>query len=373
MLGYFLYSFTPAITLLRDDQGTSSFIAGFHGTCYAAGAVLIGFCGHRIVERYERARSVWLGLSGLCVGTVGLCIPGPPVLTLPAAFIASVGFSLLINTASTALADHHGTRSASAMNECNAVAAGVGLLAPLALGVTLSTGIGWRFGLLITVVLAGLVWAFMRVPIPPSRSPADKTALGTAVALSSTPLSAAFWWMWAAMATAVSTEFCLTIWASDVLRERTGASAGLAALGVTAVVIGIVAGRLFAARLASHIDVNLLLQIFLAVIALGFVVFWCSVNLWLSFAGLIICGLGIGPMFPLTFTALINASGNRPDLAAARSSLAIGLAVGVGPLAIGALTDATGAHWAILTVPVLVVLSMLAVRHSATLKRWERL
>jgi len=194
--------------------------------------VLIGCCGHRIVARYERAHSVWLGLSGLCVGTIGLCIPGPPALTLPAAFIASVGYSLLINTASTTLADHHGAQSASAMNECNAVAAGVGLLAPLTLGITLSTGIGWRFGLLLTVLAAGLVWAFMRVAIPSSRDPAYRTDLGPAVPLSSAPLSAAFWWMWAAMATAVSTEFCLTIWASDVLRERTGASAGLAAVGV---------------------------------------------------------------------------------------------------------------------------------------------
>ncbi len=367
VLGYFLYGFTPAVTLLRDDQGTSSLVAGLHSTCYAAGAVVIGLCGHLIVARYGRASSVWLGLVGLCMGTVGLCTPGPPALTLPAAFVASVGFSLLINVSSVVLADRHGASSASAMNESNAIAAGTGLLAPVVLGVALSSGLGWRLGPLLTVVLAAVVTlTFLRVTIPESRE------YHRATASSSVTLSRAFWWAWLAMATAVSIEFCMTIWASDVLRERIGASDGVAASSVTAVVAGLMIGRVITARLALRHRTDVLLQVFLGVVLAGFLVFWLSQYLWLSFVGLLICGLGIGPMFPLTFSALIATSQDRPDLAAARSSLAVGLAVGSGPLLIGVLTDVSGPHRAMVTVPVLVVLSVLAVRHSATLARREQ-
>ncbi len=47
--GYFLYSFTPSVTLLRDDEHTSRAISGLHGTGLAVGAMLTAALAPRLI------------------------------------------------------------------------------------------------------------------------------------------------------------------------------------------------------------------------------------------------------------------------------------------------------------------------------------
>ncbi len=49
IFGYFLYAFTPSVTLLRDDEHVSDAVAGLHGTCYAVGVVVLGLLAARIL------------------------------------------------------------------------------------------------------------------------------------------------------------------------------------------------------------------------------------------------------------------------------------------------------------------------------------
>jgi MFS family permease len=95
----------------------------------------------------------------------------------------------------------------------------------------------------------------------------------------------------------------------------------------------------------------------LAVAAVGFAIFWLAAVPWLALAGLVVCGLGISMHYPLGMALAVTHSGGQPDLAAARTSYALGLAFGVAPFALGAVADTAGPHRAFLILPVFLGLS----------------
>jgi len=74
-------------------------------------------------------------------------------------------------------------------------------------------------------------------------------------------------------------------------------------------------------------------------------------------------------MFPLSIARLIAASGNLPDLASARASIAMGIAFGGGPFAIGVLADGVGVYRSMLVVPVLLTAAGTAVWWSVHMGR----
>lgn len=177
-----------------------------------------------------------------------------------------------------------------------------------------------------------------------------------------------YWIAWGVTLCCIAAEFATTLWASDVLRSHTGASPALATAAVTAVVGGMCAGRIVGSRLAARYPGPRLLLPALAVALCGTGVFWLASAPLLAVIGLAICGLGLGPLFPLALDLALQASEGQTDRAAGYSSYAAGLAIGGGPFVLGALADHVGPHGAFLVVPVLfgcAVLGVLAVRRSA--------
>ena len=75
---------------------------------------------------------------------------------------------------------------------------------------------------------------------------------------------------------------------------------------------------------------------------------------WKTF-GLVIVGFGGAPLYPLTVDRFYLRAGGRLDAVAlgAYCALASGVAVTLGPLALGVLADSVGLRWALLIVPVL--------------------
>ena len=114
------------------EQGTSRAVAGLHGTALALGALLSAALTVPLVRRFGRQR-VMVGSAGVVsAGVLGLVIgPGAPY-TIAAAFVAGIGGSLILNAANPALSDHHGPAGPAVISEANAVAAGCGIIAPLA-------------------------------------------------------------------------------------------------------------------------------------------------------------------------------------------------------------------------------------------------
>ena len=343
--GYFIYGFSPAVPLLRDEQGVSRAVSALHGTALAVGAVVAGLVGAGLVARCGRGVLLRAGIAAMTAGVVAFTASTALPVTLLGALVAGTAGSVLVNLHSPALTEHHGPAGPAAISEANAVAAGVGLLAPLALGLAATTALGWRAGTLLLVPMAAVVLlAGRRVRLPdPPPAPARGPGSGS--------LPRAYWLAWGTLVLCIAVEFSMTIWASDLLRERSGLGAGAAAAAITAIIAGMTLGRLAGGRLALRFPVDGLLLAAIALAAAGFGLFWASTVAWLAVLGLLVAGLGIALHFPLGIARAISAAGGRPDLAAARVSLGAGAAIGCGPFVLGALADSFGVHAAFLLVP----------------------
>lgn len=345
--GYFQYGFGPTVPLLGADLGVSRAVAGLHGTALAMGAVLAGLVLPTIVRRLGRGAALRLGLAGLAVGLTGYLAGHSVWLTLAGTLVAGTFGSLVVSTHSAVLAHHHEGSGPAAINEANAIAAGSGLVAPALIGTTAAIGLGWRAGLLLAAIAGAVVLAAtartavpVGPPIPRSRRDGGR-------------LPAPFWPALAVLVLCIGTEFSLVFWASDLLRERAGASAAVATGSIAALVLGMTVGRVAGGRLALVHPVESLLGASLTVAALGFAVFWLSTLIWLSVLGLLVLGLGISVQFPLSISRVLAASGGHPDRATARASIGAGVAIGTVPFLLGLLADQFGTQRAFLLVPIL--------------------
>jgi predicted MFS family arabinose efflux permease len=354
--GYFIYGFGATVSLLRDEQGVSRTLAGLHGTALAVGAGLSAFAVAPLVRRYGRGPVMWGGLVIMCLGVLTYTGSAALPVTLTGALLGSLGGSFVVVPVAAVLSDHHRDAGASAISEANAVAAGIGTVAPLIVGVAVATTLGWRAALLLllpAVALLGLFGAHVGHPTPldaPDHHGGSRR------------LPPRYWIAWGVVTAGIAVEFSMLLWTADILRARFDLGDAGAAAGVTAVVAGMCMGRVVGSRLALRIDIDRLLYLAIAVCAAGFTVFWLTTHAPLALASLLVCGLGISLFYPLGIARAIAASEGRPDLASARAGLGAALAVGGGPFALGGLADLVGIHGAFLVVPALLAVAAIGVR-----------
>ena len=403
---FFLYAFSPSIDLLRDDLHLSASVAGLHSTCYAVGVTLGGVTAPWYIRRAGGARpALWWGLVGLSLAVALFCAVPALAVTLTAAAICGVFGSWLCIAVPSALSRAHGPEiGPAAITEANAVAALVGIAAPLAVGGAAAAGLGWRVALLAVAPLSGVLYAVLgRVREPEllvadveqvvfeavalqgaeqapeqmaerisglvseqTSEQASVPAPRTSGAASVRTLPRRFWINQLAGVCAGAIEFCLTLWCATLLRDRAGLSAGVAATGVTAVVAGMAAGRLVGGRLALRMAIDRLILGAFATNLLGFAIFWAATNPVLMFAGLAVAGLGVSLQFPLISARGIELSGGRAELAGAVNMFGSGIAVGTAPFALGFLSDRVGIHTAYLMLPAFIVVAAVAVTASGT-------
>lgn len=385
MWGWYLYSFTPAIPLIAADLGITRAEAGLHGTFMAVGTVLAGTVSARLAHRLGRRAVLLIGPGIVIVGVALLSTGDTLAQTLPAAAITALGGSLCISGFQPALSVHQGPAGASALTEANGTGALVGLLAPLALGLSVALGVGWRPSVALTAVLAIVVGGAMsRFTATgalgrPGRWPDDDqqddhgqsddqraadeaSQQGIVVAhLPAEPrrrgFSPAFWLFWVALVCVIGVENATTFWASDLLRDQTGASAGLASGAVSGLIAGMAASRFAVGRLALRFSTVSLLLASFAVAGAGWLLFWTATRPAVGLAGLILAGLGYGAHYPLMIASTMAASEGRPDMAQSRSTVAAGAAIAAAPLLLGALADQVGPHRAFTLVPVLLAVA----------------
>ena len=106
---------------------------------------------------------------------------------------------------------------------------------------------------------------------------------------------------------------------------------------------------------------QLLLMAQLAVVLIGFLLYWGGSIAAVSIAGLFILGLGTSLLYPLTVGMAISAAQQKSDAASARAILALGIALLVMPLLLGVIADQVGlrtAHWLVPVLACAVAVSM---------------
>jgi MFS family permease len=361
---WFLYGFGSLLPLLRAEEGISRTLTGLHSVFLAIGAMISGSLTVPLVRALRRRGAARLGLSLVVLGALALCLSRHPWMSLPSVLLVGTGGSILVNSANPSLSDHHGPAAAAALSEGNAVAAGVGLVAPLTVGAGVGLGWGWRPAVLVVVPLAALVaWLLGRVP---AGTPALDAVLErhhhTRGAL---PLL--FWLLAGTVVACVGIEFVCTAWSADLLRTRTGLSPGAASAAVTAVVGGMAVGRWLIGRLALRLPARRLLVAVLTLTALGWLVTWLATVPWIAVIGLVVTGMGISGQYPLGISLVLNSVPGQGDRATSKISLGIGLSSGMSPFLVGALADATSTHTAFVVVPGLVTLAGLLLLGAARL------
>ncbi|MCU0266567.1 MAG: MFS transporter, partial [Actinomycetia bacterium] len=167
LYGFFLYGFGPTTPLVREELGISRTLGGLYGTALAVGAVIAGFAGTAPVRRVGRRTLLWGSAAGLSAGVVLYTLGGSFPVSLLGALVCGTAGSWIVTVANASLMDEQGPAGPAALSEGNAVAAGIGTVAPLVVGGAVALGLGWRAGLLVVVLVAAAVYlAFRSVPIP---------------------------------------------------------------------------------------------------------------------------------------------------------------------------------------------------------------
>lgn len=346
--------FGPALPLLQQEQGTSAAVAGLHGTALGIASIIAGSLNARIVHRFGRMNSVWLGLTIFNSGALGFVLLPHAWQTIIAILIAGVGLSVTINNTFMKLSIHYSENSARATSQANGVNSAFVLLGNFVIGVIASSSFSWKLGLLLCIPFTFVLYL----------------ALGRQENFEHTPeetghqrgsLSGRYWISWIGMSFCIATEFAIAFWAAALLRDKTNISAPNATALVLAFPLGMMVGRWFGTYLMPHLDIDKRLKVIIALQGLSFMVFWSSEILVISFIALIFVGFGTSMQFALSTLRLLRFGKDKPDLAIGKSSLGAGIAIGSSPLFLGFLADRFGIINAFLLVPALVICAFVIV------------
>jgi predicted MFS family arabinose efflux permease len=357
-VNFFTGGFGPSQALLREDQGTSLGIAGLHGTALGVAAIIAGGFNSKLVHRFGRSNTTWIGLTVFSIGIAFFVFAPPVQLTLVATLIAGFGTSVVINNVNTAGSHAFAERSHTAVAQLNAIAIAGFVTGNFIVGSTANVVRDqWRLGLLITIPFALALFIKGRKFEPDSHVP-DESGPQRG------KLSKGFWFSWTGFFISISAEFATTFWSASLISDRTDASAAISTLAVIAFGTGVGTGRWYAGRLLKrfHADEQLKLALTLQFVAFG--LFWSSHILVLSLITLFFVGLGISVQFPLFTLRMVAFSEGRPDLAIGKSSIAAGIAIASSPLLLGILGDNFGISRAYIMVPVLIALGFAMVLFS---------
>jgi predicted MFS family arabinose efflux permease len=359
-VNFFTGGFGPSQALLREDQGTSLGIAGLHGTAMGIAAIIAGGLNSKLVHRYGRSNTTWIGLTVFSIGIAFFVFAPPVQLTLLATLIAGFGTSVVINNVNTAGSHAFAERSHTAVAQINAIAIAGFVTGNFIVGTTANVVRDqWRLGLLLTIPFILALFVKGRKFEPDSHTP-DESGPQRG------KLSIGFWFSFAGFFLSICAEFATSFWSASLISNRTDASAAISTLAVIAFGGGVGAGRWYAGRLLKRFHADEQLKMALVLQFVAFWLFWSSHILVLCLITLFMVGLGIAVQFPLFTLRMVAFSEGRPDLAIGKSSIAAGIAIASSPLLLGILGDNFGISRAYIMVPVLIALCLTMVLFSSS-------
>ena len=353
MWGLFLFTFAPSTAILRDELGLSRTVEGFYGTALAVGGMAGGFLAPRIVAQVGRGTLMRAGSVIAIIGLAAFIGVQSFAITLVALAVACFGAALAMVGINAFLTEQQGLAAPRSLAEANGLASGLGLLGPLLVGGCVALGWGWRPAVVVTMLGYGLVEIVRgrRVERYDARHGHPMSEPGHEPA---GPLPRLYWFAFAVIVMITGTEFCMTLWGSDLLRDRAGMGQAAAAASLASVVGGMTFGRLAGAPFLSRYDPERVLVGAFIVAGVGFGIAWFSTQAAVMLVGYVIAGTGIGLHWPLGVGRAIRASAGRTDRGAGFTLIAASLASGLMPLILGTVSDRVGVHTAFLIVPVLI-------------------
>jgi len=350
---WFLYSFGATLALLRDEQGTSRSVSSLHASLLAFGGLLGGLLAARVIDRWGRGRVLRVATIATAAGILIYTAPGGLPVTLLGVFFAGFAGAFLLISVNAFILDHQGEAGPSSLTESNALSSLAGLIGPLVVGIGAATLFGWRIGMWSVVI------AFVITEVIRGRHLAVfGQAGGVARHHDGRHLPRRVYWTLAALMCFLATEFSLTFWGADLLRERCNFGPAAAASSLAAVTGGMLIGRFFGSRLALRFNTDSILKGSIVLALIGFAFAWGFTEWPVVILGMLITGTGIGVHWPLGVARAVRSSGGLTDHAAAAASIAGSIAIALAPFGLGALSEAIGFHEAFLLVPAFLVIAL---------------
>lgn len=346
---WFVYGFGASLALLAVDQSAEAWLVGLHAPALALGGVLGALATPRLTHRFGRGVMMRIAAIGTALSIVWYLIPGLPVGgTLTAIFVATFFGNIIVVSVNSFISVHQGAAAPPAFTENLALAALMGLLAPIAVGAAAASVLGWRVGLLVAVVAFAVleIWRGRRLAVYGLPGEVATRKEGGA-------LPATTYWAVAAGTMYVGAEFCISLWGATFLHERTGMSLAASAAGLGAYLGGLFVGRVLGAGLARRVDTELLLRLSVAGGLLLFGIVWISTSPVVVLAFLFLTGVLLSLAWPLSLARIMRSAGTNVDRAAAATLAFTTAAIGIAPFVLGAFTGTVGVHVAFLLVPLM--------------------
>jgi fucose permease len=262
------------------------------------------------------------------------------IVTIACAFFMAYTGSFLLVMIQATLSDRHGERRAIAITEANILASVTAAIAPLVIGFGQASGLTWRLVLYVSAavcVVAFILSGRVALPLQP---------IAKADSHLQKPLPKSFWAYWLVVFIGVSIEWCMILWSSSFLIEVVGLDKNLAATSVSLFFAANVVGRAAGSYLTRRFETGKLLLIAVAIVIVGFPIFWLPRLPLLNLVGLVLCGLGVANLFPLTLSAATSTAPEQANAASARVSLSSGLAILIAPQILASTADLIGLQYA---------------------------
>lgn len=332
---YMLSALGPLMPFLRDELGMTYSVGALHPSAFALGMILAGLTGSAAAERWGRPLLFWGGGAGMALGALLVVFGRQPAVTIAGAFVMGFIGSYLVVMVPATLADRHGSRRAIAITESNVVAAMATSVVPVIVGTSEGIGLGWRTALLLGILVFVVLFVLLRrTPLPKAvRLPEGEI---------SRPLPRRFWAYWLVIVLGVAIEWSLGFWGADFLVSAVGLEKVTAATLMSVFFVAIVIGRTVGSRLTRTRDSRQLLVYAVAVVCVGFPLFWLAQVPLLNIVGLFVAGLGVANLFPMTLSVASGIDPTQSNKVSARVSMASGIAILIAPQVLASFADQVG-------------------------------
>ena len=353
----------PMLPFLRAEFSLSYTTTGLHSSALALGLLLTGLLVARGYPALGWGTLLWLGAGGLGCGSLLIGLAPQHAVSIAGAFVLGVFGALVLILVPTVLAALHPATLGIALGEASLAASLGGSLAPLAVGWSATTPLGWRGAAGVVVVLVGaLVLAFRGAVIPSRPSIAtDESAR----------LPLTYWAYWLALLFAIAVEFCIILWSASFLEQAVGMSRAAAASGGSIFLVAVLLARLAGSRLAARWTSSVIFQGSLGLTMLGVALYWGGGAPLPALIGLAVAGLGVANLYPHGVVLALATAPGQVRRASARASLTSGLAIMGAPLLLGNLADRIGIGPAQAVIVLLLLLAFGMCRGAGWLRRQE--
>ncbi|GAA1557483.1 hypothetical protein GCM10009804_12860 [Kribbella hippodromi] len=366
-MGFVLAGLGACVAILARDLNEPTSRLTLLSSGFAIGLMLVAFAGPWLLRRWPVPTVLGFGSVVCAIGAVLIAVGPTYAAVIGGGLLVGLGGALLVLVAPLML---NGPMADKRLSRVNAVASGIGILAPVTIGVLDGLGPSGRLAMLLAA--PPLLYLALRTRRRPTAQPATTQAPVPVLIDSAPAVGLGRKWRrvgrrvvvdvgvgWLRVVLAVSVEFCFVVWAVARL-VASGLPTATAALLGSSFPIGMAVGRAIGPiRWRGWSPVlpsgalaacgTLLVSLFdsPAVVALG----------------LVVAGLGVAPLYPVTVAALVALPGLSSARLAAIGALASGTAILLAPAALAVLARVLDLRLAYLvTLPLIAVLFVLSRR-----------